>query len=174
MNNSIKYSGNVTIKVKNRKPSRVHNSGTTALFSLLCNILSRSIDLNMPTLFSESLPCYMSMINDQDGKITSETLSENIDYSAYLNAVLLREELIITSRNADSDGSIVFSSLLSNSQTLQSAKTSYKNCYYVLLLDNKKKILAHAAFEPSTIDDVFTDVTGQAVIEWTMMFSNQE
>lgn len=174
MTSNITYEGNVTITIKKQTPVKRKNKGTYVLFKLLTNTLARVIGSSDISLFNSYLPCYMSMIHSDQGKITSKLLAQEVNYGKYEDtASLLSDKLVITSRTVNSDNSVCFSSLLSHSQTLTTQDLSSEACY-ILLIDNNNNILAFVQFDFADVQPVFDDANGQAVIDWTMSFSNKE
>jgi hypothetical protein len=181
MRTAIKYKGKVTIKVKNQPPIRVKNSGTIQLFSVLCKVLARALDVN-----SELLPSYMSLIHNNAQAtvptdiITKDVLSKDITYNHYKDYALVLQELPISKRDVDTSGALKMSSLLNYSNL---NRTNYENSApsgvdskgYVLLLDgdsSSKSILAFVEFNLSDLSTIYSEPNSQAVIEWEMSFDN--
>ena len=168
MKDNISYAGRVTIKVKGKPPVKKKNSGTLVLFNTLCDILT-STNLSDNKVF----PAYISLIHNNSGTITPETIIDNSNYLDYLDAELVTSLLPISSRQSRYDGSCVFSSMIAHSQANTSNSSGVETCY-VVLLSGAKKIMAFFKLDFNSVSSVFSDMNGQAAIEWEMFFDNKE
>lgn len=169
MNESIKYTGKVTIKIKNKPPVKTRNSGTAALFNVLCNVLSNAFS-GSDSIAHSYLPCYMSIIS-------GTRIDENTDYLKVKDYSLITEPLPIASREVDStSNSVTLSALLVYSVIKTGAikGLSEGSTCTVVLLDGRNTILAHSDFQFSSIQEVCENPNIQAAIDWQMSFSNKE
>lgn len=173
MQNEITYSGKVTIKVKNKPPIKRNNSGTPELFSLLCNIMT-GFQLSS---VEKHIPAKIAMIYDDTGSLTDNIFNSNSDFINYKDKSILMSELLISDRQVNSvSSSVYYAALLSHSQLNTSVRSNAeraKSCY-VLLLNNKQKIVAYAPFKNSEISSIWEDANGQGVVEWEMFFANKK
>ena len=173
MQNEITYRGRVTIKIKNKPPVKRNNSGTSELFSLLCNVIA-GFQLSS---IEKCIPAKIAMIYDDTGSLTDKIFNSNLDFIHYKDKSILVSELLISDRQINSiTSSVYYAALLPHSQLNTSVKShaeSAKSCY-VLLLNNQQKIVAYAPFKNSEISSIWEDANGQGVVEWEMFFANKK
>lgn len=158
MNNSIYYTGTVTIKTNDRI-IQGKNEGTPILFKTLCELLTSTNVSN-----SRAFPCYMSIIKKSDKQTSTK-------YSDYLSDAVLISPMFISSREVIFENNTYeskFTCLLYNNLVNTSVKLD--SDLYVVLLDGDQNILARYSITSDTIKT--SESLFQAVIEWKMTFAN--
>lgn len=170
MKNTIAYEGKIKIKIKNKTVRRANNSGTVELFGLLSALLGDITGNNIGSL-SSRIPSHMSILRCNAN--VEDMFRQNLDFDVFLNnRVLLNNNLPIVERDIQSDGSLILSCTLSNNN-LQQEMFETKE-YYLVLLNNQNKVLAYSKFNGDVLQQVADDLNTQAIIEWSLSFTNKE
>lgn len=190
ISSGIKYSGKVTVKIKNKPPVKVRNNGTNALFNLIYDILGFS---GQPYDCDESwvnrTPGYMMLLH-KNSFTSIDDLTASIDkdnsYSKYVeNTLLLKpmeiEERIVPQEEENNDYTpddkyVTFKCFLTKGNIYSSVLNNCKEQEgLVILLDrNRHNILAYVKIKLEAFESVNADSEGQAIIEWNMDFSNSK
>ena len=158
MSANIKYRGRVSINIKNKPPLERHNEGTNILFNTLHDILARNVTYQT---YAAKLPCFMSIVNAYDNRITSY-------YDSNLTGKILINPVSIVSRTA-TDNEVILTSNINSSNIIQSNIIPKPT---VLLLDGEYKILAYAAYDDIDFNELLTNPSYTGVITWKMSFTN--
>lgn len=162
MNSTIKYSGQVAVKVKNKPVKKIKNTGTDDLFNLLCSMLAGN-KRNLPTGIDLRI-----MVDDT----TEQT-------------VLVRPAAI-SSRELDKEKcSVIFEATLNHSNF--TVKDPLTSCSVVLVslndlrekdyLDLARIVVDNSNENRAILEAISTVIehqNGQATVSWTMNFSNNE
>ena len=151
MTNNIRYSGEVTVKINNKHEYKFTNKGTDILFTSLSNMLLGN---------TSSKPTYITIgtVNNDDGNII-------------VNPILF-QNIVISSKRMEGTA-CVFEGLLT--YTAINSNGSIDTSLCIVMLDNKKRVLAYVQDNElaKTVSDILENYNSQAVIKWTMSFSNK-
>lgn len=172
--NKIKYTGEVSIKVKTKPPIKVKNSGTDAFFNLLYELLANLISPQNQVGVIDRLPSKLQII--RNATIQSDNKYSPIKYESLLttsglNVADNRELLKDTTTGKEC---LQFTFYITNGYLNSTYATCREEIGKLLLLDNTNRILAHVDVDLTDFGTVYDDANGQAVIEWKLMFSNYD
>ena len=175
INNTLQYSGIVTVELQNKKTKR-KNSATKHMFELLLRVLGNQ------QFDSLSKPLYITILNNRyiDDKNSDKLLNvsevvSNPQYELYKDVEMLNK-LLVTNSVLQLDAStytLTFQTTLDKS-ALKTWELFYsKEPGIICLIDGYKRcILAATKFDSKLLEDVQSNNSFQAIINWTIQLSS--
>ena len=168
---TIKYSGEVKIKIKNRPPIKTKNNGTQTLFNFLYDTLGGIlVPYTDSAKYRKLLPTKIELIKDVP--ITTDNYGNYSASSVLIEPILLTDRSFTVAQDTINTKSrfLLCSTMLSHTKLSSSYSPDSKG--KLLLINGNNKILAYVNLDLAELAAIKDDVNGQAVIEWKLMFSN--